>query len=130
MQQITTFLMFPGTAQAAMDFYCSLFPGAHIVSVKRYGPGESGTEGSVMHAIFALGGQEFMCIDTNAAHGFTFTPAMSLYIRCATEAEIDVLFTKLSDGGSVLMPLGSYPFSKRYAWVSDKFGVSWQLSME
>ena len=80
-----------------------------------------------MHAIFSLNGQKYMCIDSHIKYEFTLTPAMSLYVRCDTEGEIDKLFEKLSDGGQVLMPLGPYPFSEKFGWVNDKYGVSWQL---
>ena len=81
-----------------------------------------------MHAIFTLHGQEFMCIDSPAKHAFTFTPATSLFITCDTEAEVESLFGKLSEGGQVLMPLDAYPFARRYGWCNDRFGVSWQIS--
>jgi predicted 3-demethylubiquinone-9 3-methyltransferase (glyoxalase superfamily) len=71
-----------------------------------------------------------MCIDSDAQHAFTFTPSVSLYVRCDTKEEIDVAFEKLSQGGQIHMPLGPYPFSRRFGWVSDRFGVSWQLSLE
>jgi predicted 3-demethylubiquinone-9 3-methyltransferase (glyoxalase superfamily) len=129
MQKITTFLMFEGRAEEAMNFYTSLFKQSEISHITRYGPNEGGAEGSVMQAVFSLNGQAFMCIDSPAKHEFTFTPAMSLYVTCETEAEIDTLFEKLSAGGAVLMPLTSYPFSERFAWISDKFGVSWQLNL-
>jgi predicted 3-demethylubiquinone-9 3-methyltransferase (glyoxalase superfamily) len=129
MQKITTFLMFTGNAEEAMDFYMSLFSGSQILDITRYGPGEAGAEGSVMHATFLLNGQEFMCIDSNIEHAFTFTPAISLYVNCETEAEIDRLFERLTQAGQVLMPLDHYPFSQKFAWVSDRFGVSWQLSL-
>ena len=129
MQKLTTFLMFAGQAEEAMNFYISLFEKSKVLSITRYGPDESGTEGSVMHATFSLGGQEFMCIDSNIEHGFTFTPAMSIYINCETEAEIDRLFESLSQAGQVLMPLDRYPFSEKFAWVADRFGVSWQLNL-
>ena len=58
-----------------------------------------------------------------------FTPAISLYVDCASEAEIDRLFAQLSEGGSILMPLASYPFSEKFCWLADRFGVSWQLSL-
>jgi predicted 3-demethylubiquinone-9 3-methyltransferase (glyoxalase superfamily) len=83
----------------------------------------------VMHATFSLYGQEFMCIDSNVKHEFTFTPAVSLFVSCGTEEEIDALFGELSRGGQVLMPLDRYPFSGKFAWISDRFGVSWQLSL-
>ena len=71
-----------------------------------------------------------MCIDSNVKHEFTFTPAISLYVTCDTKAEIDKLFEKLSEGGKILMPLESYPFSERFGWVNDKYSVSWQLAFE
>ena len=128
-QKITTFLMFEGKAEAAMTFYMSLFKDSKIVAMTKYGKEGPGPDGSVMHATFALNGQEFMAIDSPAKHGFTFTPSMSLYIKCDTKDEIDGLFAKLSDGGTVMMPLDKYPFSERFGWVSDKFGVSWQMTL-
>ncbi len=129
MQKVTTFLMFDGKAEEAMNFYTSLINGSKIESITRYGPNEAGAEGTVMHASFTLGGQEFMCIDSNVQHQFTFTPAISLYVNCETGAEIDRLFKKLSEGGQVLMPLQGYPFAEKFAWLADRFGVSWQLSL-
>ena len=129
MQQITTFLMFEGQAEAAMNFYISLFPGSKVLSLARYGAGEPGTQGTVKHATFSLGGQEFMCIDSNVEHGFTFTAAMSLYVNCQSEEQVDRLFAALSEGGQVFMPLDRYPFSDKFGWVADRFGVSWQLSL-
>ena len=129
-QKITTFLMFEGKAEEAMNYYVSVFDRAEILSVHRYGTNEAGAEGSVVHATFALCGQVFMCLDSNVKHDFTFTPSMSLYVTCATEEEIDRLFEKLSQGGKVAMPLAAYPFSDKFAWVEDKYGVSWQLNLE
>jgi predicted 3-demethylubiquinone-9 3-methyltransferase (glyoxalase superfamily) len=121
--------MFTGQAEAAMKFYMSLFPDSEIKSIIRYGKDQGGTEGSVMHAVFTLNGQQFMCIDSSVQHAFTFTPALSLHVTFDSEAEVDHAFAKLSDGGMVLMPLAAYPFSKKYGWVNDKFGVSWQLTL-
>lgn len=129
MQKFTTFLMFAGKAEEAMNYYVSLFENSEILSISRYGPGEAGAVGTVLHASFSLDGQEFMCIDSNVEHGFTFTPAISIYVRCDTEAEIDRVFKVLSQDGQVLMPLGPYPFSDKFAWVSDRYGVSWQLTL-
>ncbi|HFJ9437494.1 MULTISPECIES: VOC family protein [Bacillus cereus group] len=128
-QKITTFLMFEGKAEEAMNFYTSLFDQSEIVSISRYDENGPGKEGSVIHATFTLNGQEFMCIDSYVKHGFTFTPSMSLYVTCETEEEIETVFHKLAQGGSVLMPLGSYPFSKKFGWLNDKYGVSWQLTL-
>jgi predicted 3-demethylubiquinone-9 3-methyltransferase (glyoxalase superfamily) len=128
-QEIFTFLMFEGKAEEAMNFYVSLFPGASVTGITRYSAGQMGKEGSVMYARFTLAGQQFMCIDSPAEHGFTFTPSMSIYVECAVEAEVDALFAALSEGGQVFMPLGSYPFSPKYGWLADRYGVSWQLSL-
>ncbi|MFK4412944.1 putative 3-demethylubiquinone-9 3-methyltransferase (glyoxalase superfamily) [Bacillus sp. RC251] len=128
-QKITTFLMFEGKAEEAMNFYTSLFDQSEIVSISRYDENGPGKEGSVIHATFTLNGQEFMCIDSYVNHGFTFTPSMSLYVNCETEEEIEKVFHKLAQDGSVLMPLGSYPFSKKFGWLNDKYGVSWQLTL-
>jgi predicted 3-demethylubiquinone-9 3-methyltransferase (glyoxalase superfamily) len=130
MQKFTTFLMFTGQAEAAMKLYTSLFKQSAIVNITRYGANDTGAEGTVRHATFTLNGQEFMCIDSSDVHAFTFTPSISLYIRCETEDEIDRVFAALSAGGQVLMPLEQYPFSRKFGWLSDKFGVSWQLSLE
>jgi predicted 3-demethylubiquinone-9 3-methyltransferase (glyoxalase superfamily) len=128
-QKITTFLMFDGKAEEAMNFYTSLFKQSEIKSITRYGANETGKEGTVLHATFILNGQEFMCIESSVKHEFTFTPSISLYVKCDTEEEIDELFEKLSQDGEVLMPLAAYPFSAKFGWVQDKFGVSWQLNL-
>ena len=129
MQKITTFLMFEGQAEEAIDLYTSLFPESEIISLTRYGPGEPGAEGSVQHAVFTLNGQTFMAIDSNIQHAFTFTPSMSLYVTCETDEEIDRLYQVLSEEGEVMMPLDAYPFSAKFSWFADRFGVSWQLSL-
>ncbi|MDF2710226.1 MAG: hypothetical protein K0R62_5878 [Nonomuraea muscovyensis] len=128
-QKITTFLMFQGQAEEAMTFYMSLFDDAEVLSITRYGPATEGTEGTVQHAVFTLAGQPYMAIDSNVRHDFTFTPAISLYVTCESEAEIERLTAALSEKGMAMMPLGSYGFSSRFAWVSDRFGVSWQLNL-
>ncbi|MGX9706029.1 VOC family protein [Laceyella tengchongensis] len=127
-QKITTFLMFEGKAEEAMNFYVSLFKKAEILTLSRHEDDGSEASGKVAQAVFSLNGQRFMCMDSPIKHEFTFTPAISLFVTCETESEIDELFVKLSQGGGVLMPLDSYPFSKKFAWVADRYGVSWQLS--
>ncbi|PEP60061.1 VOC family protein [Bacillus pseudomycoides] len=127
-QKITTFLMFDGNAEEAMALYTSLFDQSEIINISRYGANEPGKEGTVMHATFTLNGQEFMCIDSSVKHEFTFTPSMSLYVNCDTEAEIDEVFNKLAQEGEVLMPLAVYPFSKKFGWLNDMYGVSCQLN--
>lgn len=128
-QKITTFLMFEGKAEQAMTFYLSLFDGAEVVSITRYGPEGPGAEGSVVQATFTLAGQQYMVSDSYVSHAFTFTPSVSLFVTCADEAEIDRLYAALSEGGGELMPLGDYGFSKKFGWINDRFGVSWQLNL-
>jgi predicted 3-demethylubiquinone-9 3-methyltransferase (glyoxalase superfamily) len=128
-QKITTFLMFEGNAEEAMTFYLSLFDDAEVVSVNRYGADGPGKEGTVQLATFTLAGQQYKCIDSPAPHAFTFTPAVSLFVQCADEAEIDRLYAALGEQGTELMPLGSYGFSAKFGWVNDRFGVSWQLNL-
>lgn len=126
---IRPFLMFQGDAEAAMDFYVSLFPDARVDDIMRYGPGQPGPEGSVMKASFTLGDQSFICIDSPVQHAFGFTPALSLFVTCASEDQLDQLYAALSEGGGVLMPLSNYGFSRKFGWVNDRFGVSWQLNL-
>jgi predicted 3-demethylubiquinone-9 3-methyltransferase (glyoxalase superfamily) len=128
-QKITTFLMFEGDAEEAMTFYTSLFDDAEILGITRYGAGGPGKEGSVQHATFSLAGVPFMCIDSPAQHGFTFTPSVSLFVQCENEAEIDRLYAALAERGAELMPLGNHGFSAKFGWVNDRFGVSWQLNL-
>lgn len=125
-QKITTFLMFPGTAEEAMKHYTSIFDQSEIISISR---NEAAEEGKVLHATFSLKGQQFMCIDNSNKDVHQFTPAMSLFVSCDTEEEIDRVFDKLSQDGAVLMPLTSSPWSAKFAWVQDKYGVSWQLNL-
>ena len=113
MSKITTFLMFEGQAEEAMNFYLTVFEDSQITSISRYGANEAGVEGTVMHAKFSLNGQDFMCIDSHVKHGFTFTPSISLHVTCDSDEKIERIFTTLAQDGSVLMPLASYPFSKK-----------------
>lgn len=129
MQKITTFLMFDGRAEEAVTFYTSLFEDSETLSLTRYDENGPGTAGTVMEAAIRVGDLELMCIDSPVKHDFSFTPAISLYVQCDSEEEIDHLFRELSREGAVLMPLESYGFSRRFGWLSDRFGVSWQLNL-
>lgn len=130
MEKVTPFLMFQeGNAEEAMNFYTSLIEDSAINSIVRYGANESGDEGTVMQATFTLKGQEFMCIDSNIKHQFSFTPSFSIYLTCDSEEELDRLYEKLNEGGQALMPLGDYGFSQKFGWLNDRFGVSWQLNL-
>ena len=128
MQDIITFLMFDGKAEEAINFYVSIFKLSQIVNITRYKANEGGVEGKVKLATFKLKEQEFTCIDSSG-HNFSFTPSISLFVNCYSEDEINELYENLSRDGQVMMALGTYPFSKKYCWVSDKYGVSWQLSL-
>ena len=83
----------------------------------------------MIHAIFSLKGQEFMCIDSHVLHEFSFTPSFSIYVTCDSEEELNNLFEKLIIDGQALMPLDDYGFSKKFGWLNDRFGVSWQLNL-
>jgi len=128
-QKIHSFLMFEGNAEEAINTYTSLFDESEIINITRYEANQGGKEGSVMHAMFSIKGQEFMAIDSNVQHAFTFTPAISLFVTCDSEEEVEQAFEMLSQDGEVLMPLGAYPFSAKFGWINDRFGVSWQLSL-
>lgn len=130
MKKVTPFLMFQGgKAEEAMNYYTSLIEDSEIISISRYGANEAGDEGTVMHATFSLKGQDFMCIDSNIEHAFSFTPSFSIYITCDSEEEINNLYEKLFTDGKALMPLDDYGFGKKFGWVDDRFGVSWQLNL-
>ncbi len=121
-QKITTFLMFQGEGEEAVDFYVSLFDDAEILSKERVG--------DVLRMDFTLAGGRYIVTDSPPMHDFTFTPSMSLFVVCESDDEIERLHGQLSEGGSELMPLANYGFSQRFAWVVDRFGVSWQLNLD
>src|ERR1700737_5127700 len=114
MQKITPFLWYDGNAEEAMNFYVSVFKNSKVVNVRRYGKAGPGKEGSVMTGTFQIGGQEFFVL--NGGPQFKFTPAISLFVNCETQQEIDELWEKLSEGGE----------KGRCGWLKDKFGLSWQ----
>jgi predicted 3-demethylubiquinone-9 3-methyltransferase (glyoxalase superfamily) len=130
--EIISHLLFTGTGKAeeAIKLYISLFEDSKIVSMEHWTEND-GNEipGSVKLAVFTLNGQTFMCEDSNLGHNFTFTPAVSFYVKCKTENEINNLYENLVKGGQILMEFMEYTFSKKYCWIQDKFGVSWQLSL-
>jgi predicted 3-demethylubiquinone-9 3-methyltransferase (glyoxalase superfamily) len=114
-QKITPFLWFDGRAEEAANFYTAIFPNSKIVNMVRYGEAGPGRKGSVMSATFELQGQEFIAL--NGGPMFTFSPAISFFVHCETQAEVDTFWEKLSDGGE----------KQRCGWLRDKFGVSWQV---
>lgn len=131
-QKITPCLWFDSEAEEATRFYTEVFSDAKIKKTVRYGefiPGDSGKEpGSVMSIQFEIQGQEFLAL--NGGPHFKFTPAVSLFVNCGSEAEVDHLHELLSAGGQDMMPLDKYPWSDRYAWIVDKFGLSWQINFK
>jgi predicted 3-demethylubiquinone-9 3-methyltransferase (glyoxalase superfamily) len=122
MQKISPFLWFDKDAGEAAELYVSTFGKSRIISRSKMGDTPSGT---VEIVVAELAGQAFKLM--SAGPYFKFTPAISFLVACETKAEVDAAWAKLSPGGSVLMELGSYPFSERYGWTADRFGVSWQL---
>jgi predicted 3-demethylubiquinone-9 3-methyltransferase (glyoxalase superfamily) len=115
MQKITPFLWFDGNAEEAMNLYVSVFKNAKVVSLRRYGKAGPGKEGTVMTGTFQIEGQEFFVL--NGGPQYNFTPAVSLFVNCETQEEVDELWEKLSAGGR----------KDRCGWLQDKFGLSWQI---
>ena len=123
------FLMFQdGRAEEAMTTYVALLPRSEVLSVERHGPGGAGPEGSVLLARFVLDGLVVLCSDSAVAHDFGFTPSLSLFVTCEDPAEVDRVAGALAEGGRVLMEAGDHGFSRRFAWVDDRYGVSWQVN--
>ena len=119
-----------GKAEEAVRFYTSLIPNSEIKKIDRWVAGEpTSVAGQVKTALFTLAGNEYMASESTADHQFTFTPAISIFIECEDEDEITRLHKELSNGGKELMPLNNYGFSKKFTWVQDRFGVSWQLNL-
>jgi predicted 3-demethylubiquinone-9 3-methyltransferase (glyoxalase superfamily) len=127
--KVLPFLMFQGKAEEAMNFYVSLLPGAKVESIVRYGANQPGREGLVMKARFTFGNQAVLCTDSAVKHDFSFTAAFSFFVECDSEEEITRLYEALGAGGLTPMPLASYGFSRKFAWVTDRFEVSWQLNL-
>jgi predicted 3-demethylubiquinone-9 3-methyltransferase (glyoxalase superfamily) len=115
MRKITPFLWFDGKAEEAANFYTSIFKNSKVRDVRRYGEAGPGPKGSVMAVTFNLEGEEFIAL--NGGPQFTFSPAISFFVSCETQEEVDALWNKLIDGGK----------PNACGWVTDKFGVTWQI---
>ena len=126
---VTPYLMFEGQAQQAMELYTRVLPDSEVLNVETYGPDGPGPENTVIVATMSLRGQTVMVSDSYISHNFTFTPSLSLFVTCEDEAELERLTAELGQDGRTLMPLDNYGFSQRFAWVEDRFGVSWQLNL-
>ena len=121
--KIVPHLWFDREAREAARLYSSLIPGSKITNVTTLHDTPSGDCDVVS---FDLAGQPFMAI--SAGPLFKFNPSISLHVKCRTKDEVDALWKELSKGGAVLMELGSYPFSERYGWLQDRYGLSWQIN--
>lgn len=115
MQKITPFLWFDSQAEEAMNFYVSIFKNSKIGKISRWGEAGPGAKGTVMSASFELDGQPFIAL--NGGPHYRFTPAISMFVNCESQAEVDELWEKLSAGGT----------PSRCGWLTDKFGLSWQI---
>lgn len=115
MQKITPFLWFDTQAEEAAEFYCSIFKNSRIKEITRYGEAGPGPAGSVLTVAFELEGQDFVAL--NGGPVFHFTPAISFFVDCATQVEVDELWEKLVAGGK----------EEQCGWLSDRYGVSWQI---
>ena len=122
MRKITPHLWFATQAREAAEFYVSVFPGSRIGNITTLTDTPSGNCDIVS---FELGGQPFKAI--SAGPLFRINRSVSFHVKCATIDEVNAMWEKLSPGANVLMPLGAYPFSERYGWLEDRFGVSWQV---
>jgi predicted 3-demethylubiquinone-9 3-methyltransferase (glyoxalase superfamily) len=122
MQKITPHLWFDKEAVEAANFYVSTFPKSKVKSTTVL---QNTPSGSVDVVTFELLGVEFQAL--SAGPLFKFNPSISFHVTCKTVEEVDEIWKKLSQGGQVLMELGAYPFSERYGWLQDKFGLSWQI---
>ena len=119
-QKITPFLWFDGKAEEAINFYTSIFKNSKIISVQKYPDNVDnehmkGMEGKILTAIFELDGQQFMALDGGPY--FKFTEAISMYVECEDQEEVDYFWEKLS----------AVPESEQCGWLKDKYGLSWQI---
>lgn len=130
-QSIATFFTFQkGNAEEAMNFYVETFPNSEVLDLQKWGKDMPSPEGTVMHATFTLDGNLFMCSDSPPVHEWGFTPAVSNFVECTSEEQLKHYYDRLSDGGTVMMPIDNYGFSQQFAFVEDQFGVSWQLNLK
>lgn len=125
---VTPFLMFQGKkAQEAIDFYVDLIPNSRVDEIHHYGDSNPDFADWIMFATVTIGGQKVRFSDSPIEHAFDFTPSTSFLVECNSEDELRRIAAALEPDGRVLMPIDSYGFSEKFAWVEDRFGVSWQL---
>ncbi|MGE7674632.1 VOC family protein [Lysinibacillus sp. NPDC094403] len=123
MKSATTFLMFQGQANEAIQQYQQWFSELQVESLTYMENSQQ-----VAMAVLNLKGLKIKVNDSVIQHNFTFTPSTSIFMECESEEEIDSLVAQILEGGQALMPLNNYGFSKKFAWIQDRFGVSWQLT--
>ena len=128
MQKIVPFLWFDKEAEEAVNFYTSIFKNSEVTSTARYGDTHPERSGGVMTVNFTLEQQAFIAL--NGGPEFSFTPAISFFVTLETEAEVNALWEKLVQGGTVLMPFQRYDWSEKYGWLNDRYGVSWQIGVD
>ncbi|EUJ33680.1 3-demethylubiquinone-9 3-methyltransferase [Listeria floridensis FSL S10-1187] len=125
--KITPFLTFSGDAEEAVTFYVSLFANGKLLSLTRFSEGERGEPGKVLNAEFELSGEKFMAMDMEEKYAVPFSWATSFLFKLDAEAEFDRLFEALSEGGTVMMGPEAVGDFQKVAWITDRFGVTWQL---
>jgi predicted 3-demethylubiquinone-9 3-methyltransferase (glyoxalase superfamily) len=132
--KVMPFLMFSGDnhgkAEEAVDFYLSFFEDSAITSKEWYGENEGGEPGTIKIITFTIADVAFMAFNSPADHPFNFTPSISFFVSFTDESRLDTAYAKLSEEGTVLMAAGDYGFSRKFGWVEDRYGISWQLNME
>jgi len=125
--ETTPFLMFQGQGVQALDLWRQAFPDLEVLELNRYPDGPQA--GQIVGARIRLGGSEYRLFDSPPVHDFTFTPSTSIFVDCDDEAQLRQLAATLDEDGSVLMPIDDYGFSALFTWITDRFGVSWQINL-
>jgi predicted 3-demethylubiquinone-9 3-methyltransferase (glyoxalase superfamily) len=126
-ERVRPFLMFQGQAEAALRFYVETIPDSTITHLQHHPDGPAA--GQLLRGEANIGGQPVIVFDSPVEHAFEFTPRWSFFVEANDEAEIETIYAALIDGGQALMPIGEYGFSRRFGWLNDRFGVSWQLNL-
>ena len=130
-QRLIPFLTFHGNAEEAMQFYVAVLPGAKIESIAHFGEGQRGDTGKIMNGRLSFMGMQILFMDMNAEYDCPpFSWTTSFYVTCKDEAEFDSMFNGLAEGGVVMMKEEPFMQYRKVAWVTDKYGVTWQPVLE
>src|SRR5699024_3337360 len=127
--KITTFLMFNGQAEEAINLYVDAFEDAEILAMVKYEEDDKEPTGAVQHAIFRLKDQDFMAIDNMNGVDVDMNSALSLYVNVDSRLKMERLISKLKSGGAILMPKTEMPPFREFTWIVDRFGVNFQLAL-